>query len=46
MEFPIPTGNSDAVGITVGPDGNLWFTEFDANKIGQVVLSAAAPRPT
>ncbi len=45
MEFPIPTGNSDAVGITVGPDGNLWFTEFDANKIGQVVLSAAAPAP-
>ena len=29
----------------MGPDGNLWFTEFDANKIGQVVLSAAAPAP-
>ena len=23
-------------GITVGPDGNLWFTEYDGNKIGKI----------
>src|SRR5947208_16670863 len=25
-EFPTPTGSSDPIGITTGPDGNLWFT--------------------
>jgi len=23
-------------GITAGPDGNLWFTEYDANRIGRI----------
>ena len=23
-------------GITAGPDGNLWFTEHDADKIGMI----------
>jgi streptogramin lyase len=35
-EFPIPTANSKPSGITRGPDGNLWFTEFGANKIGRI----------
>jgi uncharacterized repeat protein (TIGR01451 family) len=26
-EFPIPTTGSNPLGITSGPDGNLWFTE-------------------
>jgi hypothetical protein len=26
--------------ITAGPDGNLWFTEQQGNKIGQIQLSA------
>src|SRR5258708_38872499 len=25
-EFSIPPAESDPVGITAGPDGNLWFT--------------------
>jgi len=25
--------------IAVGPDGNMWFTEFGANRIGRVTLS-------
>src|SRR5213593_3045232 len=25
-EYPTPTANSNPVGITAGPDGNLWFT--------------------
>jgi streptogramin lyase len=35
-EFPIPTSNSQPVGITVGRDGNLWFTEYGGNKIGRI----------
>jgi streptogramin lyase len=35
-EFSIPTSSSDPVSITSGPDGNLWFTEFDGHKIGKV----------
>jgi virginiamycin B lyase len=26
-------------GITVGPDGALWFGEFQANKIGRIDVS-------
>ena len=36
-------------GIAVGPDGNLWFTESAANKIGRMTTSGAAvdfPVPT
>src|SRR5262245_60235950 len=38
-EFPIPiidTLSSRPEGITRGPDGNLWFTEADANRIGRI----------
>jgi streptogramin lyase len=35
-EFPVPTAFSAPRGITAGPDGNLWFTEFDGNKTGRV----------
>lgn len=38
-EFPIPTANSAPVGITAGPDGNLWFTEQGINKIGRITTS-------
>jgi virginiamycin B lyase len=34
--FPIKTAGGAPDGITVGPDGNLWFTEFTANKIGRI----------
>jgi streptogramin lyase len=33
-EFPVPTANSRPFEITAGPDGNLWFTETNASKIG------------
>ena len=42
-EFPIPTPSSYSLGITAGPDGNLWFTENGAGKIGQVVIPDPPP---
>ena len=35
-EFPVPTANSTPFRITLGPDGNLWFTEYSGNKIGRI----------
>ena len=36
IEFPIPTASSRPAEMTIGPDGNLWFTEQDSNKIGRI----------
>ena len=35
-EFPVPTPVSQPAGITVGPDGALWFTEENGHKIGRI----------
>jgi virginiamycin B lyase len=35
-EFPVPSANSAPLGIASGPDGNLWFSEQFASKIGQI----------
>src|SRR5579872_5938459 len=41
-EFALPIANSKPLGITAGPDGNIWFTEGDgasttmANDIGRI----------
>ncbi len=40
-DFAVPTANSKPFDITRGPDGNLWFTEFDGNKIGRVTTNGA-----
>lgn len=32
----IPTIEAEPFGITLGPDGNLWFTESNGNKIGRL----------
>ena len=34
--FRIPTANSAPEGITLGPDGNMWFAEAAANQIGRI----------
>src|SRR5689334_13761464 len=34
-QFGPPTPNSQPWMIVAGPDGNLWFTEYGANKIGK-----------
>src|SRR5258707_13210346 len=39
-EYPITTTPGSApVGITRGPDGNLWFTEYLGNKIGRITTA-------
>ncbi len=52
-EFHIPTANSQPRGITAGPDGNLWFTEFQGtnvvNNIGRITTKGQItefPLPT
>ena len=40
-EFPIPTAKSEPGGLTVGPDGNLWFIEQATGRIGRVTPSGA-----
>jgi hypothetical protein len=35
-EYLVPTGSSYPQGITSGPDGALWFTEYSGNKIGSL----------
>ncbi len=52
QEFDIPTipatGNGP-IEITVGPDGNLWFTESDGNRIGKITTAGVItdfPVPT
>ena len=35
-EFPIPTAGSKPQCIAPGADGNLWFTETGASKIGRI----------
>jgi streptogramin lyase len=40
-EYPVPIAGSYPLEITAGPDGALWFTEFDGNKIGEVVFVTA-----
>lgn len=36
-EENIPTAAATPIGITTGPDGNLWFAELGGNKVGKVV---------
>src|SRR5438132_1619158 len=38
-EYPIPTASSDPIGIAAGPDGNLWFTEYNGNNVARVTTS-------
>ncbi|HUJ14467.1 MAG TPA: hypothetical protein VL284_11830 [Thermoanaerobaculia bacterium] len=40
-EYAVPTANANPAGIAVGNDGNIWFSEYSANQIGQLVVSTA-----
>lgn len=37
-EYNLPIEKSGPYGITVGPDGTIWFTEWGSNKIGRITL--------
>ena len=37
-EFSVPTASGSVTGIAAGPDGNIWFTERNTNKIGRITL--------
>src|SRR5581483_11231134 len=37
--FPIPTRDSQPIGIALGPDGNLWFTESRGQKVARITPS-------
>jgi virginiamycin B lyase len=39
--FPVPTANSNLLGIALGPDGALWFCEAQINKIGRITTAGA-----
>ena len=38
-EFQVPTAGSGPAAITLGPDGNLWFTENLRDNIGRITPS-------
>lgn len=38
-QFPVPTANSRPYTIVAGPDGALWFTESNGNKIGRITTT-------
>ena len=40
-QFAIPSLDPDSQVITPGPDGRLWFTEFNTRKIGRIALDGA-----
>lgn len=49
-EYAVPTIFAGPYGITTGPDGALWFTEYESSKIGRVTTSGviteyATPTP-
>lgn len=49
IEFPVPTPGSRPYTIVAGPDGNMWFTESNGNKIGRITPEGAIlefPVPT
>jgi streptogramin lyase len=37
--YKLPSANSFLLGIAAGPDGNMWLTEGDADKIARVSMS-------
>ena len=34
--YPLPTANAGVEAVTNGPDGNVWFNEFNTAKIGKI----------
>jgi streptogramin lyase len=48
-EYTLPTSNSQPFHITSGPDGNVWFTEYNGGNIGKITTTGTIteyPTPT
>lgn len=48
-EYPVTTSDAGPEGIAAGPDGALWFTEYNGNKIGRITTTGGItefPVPT
>ncbi len=43
LEYMTPTKDSSPADITMDGQGNLWFTEINANKIGKLIPSQSKP---
>jgi hypothetical protein len=41
ISIPTPSSGPNPIGITTGPDGNLWFIESNTNKIGRMTPGGA-----
>jgi len=39
--YTIPTGNANPQGITLGENGNMWFTEYNSSKVAEVTPSGS-----
>jgi virginiamycin B lyase len=39
--YTIPTGNANPQGITLGENGNMWFTEYNSSKVAEVTPAGA-----
>ena len=44
-EFVAPTPQGGPFGITEGPDGNVWFTEFAGDAIARLRINPTRPCP-
>jgi len=40
-EYRVVTAGSHVVGIALGPDGALWFTDNGVGRIGRITLTGA-----
>src|SRR5216683_911350 len=45
-EFTVPTASGGPRGIAAGPDGALWFTETNGNKIGRITTGGTVSEVT
>ncbi|MCH6581194.1 MAG: Lyase-like protein [Nitrospinae bacterium] len=43
LEYPTPTPDSSPADLAFDSQGNLWFTELNANRIGKLVPSQGKP---
>lgn len=39
--YPVPTANARPLELAIGTDGNLWFSELEGKRIGQLVVKSA-----